>query len=280
MERRSHAVLDAAYDAGIRYLDAARSYGRAEEFLASWLSARRLAPGAVTVGSKWGYRYVGDWRMDAPVHELKDHSLAAFLEQRRQSTDILGPYLGLYQVHSATMESGVLDDDALLHALADTAATGLVIGLSTSGPRQADVVRRALELEVEGANPFSCVQATWNILEPSVGPALADAHAAGWGVLVKEAFANGRLARAAHAPAALTEIAGARGVGPGDVAFSAALAQPWADVVLTGAVTQAQVRGDTANLSLTLSEAELERLNGLAEPADDYWRARSSLPWQ
>jgi predicted aldo/keto reductase-like oxidoreductase len=35
---RSHAaeVLDAAWEAGIRYFDTARSYGRAEEFLSSW----------------------------------------------------------------------------------------------------------------------------------------------------------------------------------------------------------------------------------------------------
>jgi aryl-alcohol dehydrogenase-like predicted oxidoreductase len=37
MERNAHAVLDAALDGGVRYFDAARSYGRAEDFLASWL---------------------------------------------------------------------------------------------------------------------------------------------------------------------------------------------------------------------------------------------------
>ena len=35
MERNAHEVLDAAYAGGVRYVDAARSYGRAEEFLAS-----------------------------------------------------------------------------------------------------------------------------------------------------------------------------------------------------------------------------------------------------
>ncbi|HEX8928988.1 MAG TPA: aldo/keto reductase, partial [Actinomycetota bacterium] len=29
MRRRCHELLDAAYDAGVRYVDAARSYGRA-----------------------------------------------------------------------------------------------------------------------------------------------------------------------------------------------------------------------------------------------------------
>ena len=49
-------------------------------------------------------------------------------------------------------------------------------------------------MRVGGVNPFQSVQATWNLLERSAGPALADAHAAGWGVIVKEALANGRLA--------------------------------------------------------------------------------------
>ena len=65
MEQRCHDMLDAAYAAGIRYVDTARSYGRAEEFLASWLAARGLAPASLTVGSKWGYRYVGGWDMAA-----------------------------------------------------------------------------------------------------------------------------------------------------------------------------------------------------------------------
>ena len=91
MEQRCHDMLDAAYAAGIRYVDAARSYGRAEEFLASWLHApRELAPGALTVGSKWGYRYIGAWEMAAAVHETKDHSLAMFREQLAQTTALLG----------------------------------------------------------------------------------------------------------------------------------------------------------------------------------------------
>ena len=41
MERHAHEVLDAAYEGGVRYFDAARSYGRGEAFLASWLEAPR-----------------------------------------------------------------------------------------------------------------------------------------------------------------------------------------------------------------------------------------------
>src|SRR2546425_11636101 len=148
LERRSSEVLNAAYDAGIRYFDAARSYGFAERFLASWLRERGLPPNAVTVGSKWGYTYVGDWRIDARVHEVKDHSLAALRRQIEESRALLGEYLDLYQIHSATLESGVLENRDVLEELVKLRADGLVIGLSVSGPRQADVIRRALNVEV------------------------------------------------------------------------------------------------------------------------------------
>jgi len=36
MRRLCLQLLDQAYAAGVRYVDAARSYGRAEEFLARW----------------------------------------------------------------------------------------------------------------------------------------------------------------------------------------------------------------------------------------------------
>jgi aryl-alcohol dehydrogenase-like predicted oxidoreductase len=150
LERRCHHVLDAASAAGVRYLDAARSYGRAEEFLASWLRDRRPAPEALTVGSKWGYLYVGGWRMDAEVHEVKDHSLANLRRQLAESRALLGPHLDLYQIHSATLESGVLEDRAVLAELAGLRAEGLAVGLSVSGPRQAEAVRRALDVEVDG----------------------------------------------------------------------------------------------------------------------------------
>jgi aryl-alcohol dehydrogenase-like predicted oxidoreductase len=239
VERHAHQVLDAAFGAGVRYFDAARSYGRAEEFLASWLRSRGLGPGEVTVGSKWGYRYVGEWRLDAEVQEVKDHSASALRRQSGESLALLGRHLDLYQIHSATLETGVLEDRAVLSELVRLRDDhGLVIGITTSGPGQGATVRRALEAEVGGSNPFACVQATWNPLEPSVAPALADAHRAGWGVIVKEALANGRLTPRERDPSLrerrrpLDRLGEAHGVGPDAVALAAAISQPWADVVL------------------------------------------------
>src|SRR5437016_3340234 len=112
MRTRTFSMLDAAYAAGVRYVDAARSYGRAEEFLAGWLAERGHAD--VIVGSKWGYRYTGGWRLDAPRQEAKDHSLAMFTTQLAQSRTVLGDRLTLYQVHSVTLDSGLFTDAAAL----------------------------------------------------------------------------------------------------------------------------------------------------------------------
>jgi aryl-alcohol dehydrogenase-like predicted oxidoreductase len=281
LERRSHRVLDEAYRLGVRYFDVARSYGKAEAFLASWLSARGLPPGSVTVGSKWGYVYTGDWRLDADVHEVKDHSVATFRRQLGESRGLLGEHLDLYQIHSATLESGVLEDRAVLAELVALGEEGVVCGVSVSGPRQAEAIRRGLEGEVDGVNPFRSVQATWNVLEPSAGPALEEAHGAGWGVIVKEAVANGRLTAHGSFPdrARLDRPARRHGCGPDAVAIAAVLAQPWVDVLLAGAVSVEQLRSNVAGVGVRLSPSEVEGLLSAAEPPEVYWRTRSSLDW-
>ena len=102
LRRRSFEVLDAAYGAGVRYLDAARSYGRAEEFLGAWLADRD--PGDVVVGSKWGYVYTAGWQVDADPPEVKHHDADTLRRQLAETRGHLGDRLALYQIHSATPE--------------------------------------------------------------------------------------------------------------------------------------------------------------------------------
>jgi aryl-alcohol dehydrogenase-like predicted oxidoreductase len=277
MRARTYAMLDAAYEAGIRYADAARSYGLAEEFLAGWLADRGYPD--LTVGSKWGYRYTGDWRLDAPRQEVKDHSLAAFESQLAQTRANLGGRLALYQVHSLTEDSAALGDTALLAAMAQLRSDGVMIGLSTSGPMQATTLRRALNTTVGGEPLFSAAEVTWNLLEPSVEAAAAEAAAAGWAILIKEAVANGRLAPGgdeAGPSSRLGRLAAARGLTPDAIALAAALTKPWAAVVLSGAVTREQLAANLAALTITdLDDQDL----AMAQPAGAYWTARSHRPW-
>jgi aryl-alcohol dehydrogenase-like predicted oxidoreductase len=281
MRRRAHELLDLAHERDVRYFDAARSYGLAEAFLADWLQDRGLTPDDVVVGSKWGYRYTAGWRTDADVHEVKDHSLDAFRRQFAETQELLGRWLDVYQIHSAVLETGVLVDKELLAALVALRGRDVVVGLSVSGPRQPEVVRLALEAEVDGVNPFECVQATWNLLEPSVGPALAEAADAGWGVIVKEAVANGRLTSRNDDPRlrSLHALASRDGVGVDAVALAAVLAQPWASVVLSGAATADQLESNLTATGVVLRPDDLDALLALAEAPERYWSIRTSLPW-
>jgi aryl-alcohol dehydrogenase-like predicted oxidoreductase len=273
MERNAHEVVDAAYDGGVRYFDAARSYGKAEAFLASWLERRGLDPGDVTVGSKWGYTYTAGWRIDAEPAEVKDLSAATLRRQAAESRALLGPHLRLYQIHSATVESGVLEDREVLDELGRLRAEGLAVGVSVTGPQQGETIRRAVEV-----GGFDTVQATWNLLERSAGTALAEAHAAGLGVLVKEVLANGRLTRRGGA-SLLTNVAAERGTTPDALAFAAVLGQPWVDVALSGATKIDQLQSNLVALDVAY-DADVDRLLApLTEEPAHYWSTRAQLPW-
>jgi aryl-alcohol dehydrogenase-like predicted oxidoreductase len=139
--------------------------------------------------------------------------------------------------------------------------------------------------ETEGQRLFDAVQATWNVLEPSCGPMLQRAHNEGMGVIVKEALANGRLTARNQEPsfapqlARLTTIAARHQSTLDAVALAAALAQPWADVALSGAATPEQLDSNLGALAITLTNTDWDDLNALAESPQSYWSTRSRLAW-
>jgi aryl-alcohol dehydrogenase-like predicted oxidoreductase len=285
MERHAHVVLDRAWAAGVRYFDAARSYGSGEAFLASWLTARGIAPEAVVVGSKWGYTYTAGWQVQAEKHEVKEHTLPVLRRQLAESRALLGGHLDLYQIHSATLDSGVLDNHDVLQELGNLRDSGVLVGLSVTGPRQAETIRKALAVQVGSRQLFVCVQATWNLLEPSAGPALEEASRAGLGVLIKEALANGRLTERNQDPdfteprRVLGEMARRQGVGLDALALAAVLNRPWVDVVLSGAATVAQLDANLRAFAVAWDEEAARRSAELAEPAEEYWNRRAGLAW-
>jgi|tagenome__1003787_1003787.scaffolds.fasta_scaffold20985293_2 aryl-alcohol dehydrogenase-like predicted oxidoreductase len=264
LRRRTHEVLDAAYEAGVRAFDAARSYGRAEEFLGDWLRSRR--PSGVTISSKWGYVYTADWRVDADPPEVKHHDAETLRRQLGETRENLGDWLELYQIHSATPDSGVLEDDAVLAELAAVRSSGVRVGVSVSGTSQPATLSRALDLDL-----FDAVQATWNLRERAAEPALARAHDAGLTVYVKEALANGRLAGREPVP----ELPGLDDA----LALAAVLARPWVDIVLSGAASVETLRSNLRAVEVEWTPELEERAAGLIEDSEAYWERRSSLPW-
>jgi aryl-alcohol dehydrogenase-like predicted oxidoreductase len=283
MQLAAHNVLDAAYDAGVRYFDAARSYGLAERFLATWIVRRGYTPRDLTVASKWGYTYTANWRVDAETHEVKNHVLPVLVRQFAESRALLGDHLKVYQIHSATLESGVLSDAAIIDELARMRDNGLVIGLSVSGARQADTIARALDVRRGHERVFASVQATWNALERGATDALIAAHDAGLRIVVKEALANGRLTERGilhEDPLAIVRDEAHRLGTTADVlALAFVLAQPWADIVLSGAATVPQIESNVQAAKLQVRPDVAERLASLAMSSDEYWRERSRLAW-
>lgn len=285
MQEHAFGVLDGAWRAGIRYFDAARSYGRAEEFLGNWLRERKISPDEVTIGSKWGYTYTADWQVEAERHEVKEHSLSVLQRQWAETRQQLGGYLDLYQIHSATLDSGVLDNAEVLTELVRLKDSGTAIGLTLSGPEQSAALEKAIAIEIEGTALFDAVQATWNVLEPSAGEGLANASAKGLGVIVKEALANGRLTERNDMPdfadsLALLRSEAARLETTVDaLALAAVLAQPWADVVLSGAATVEHAKSNATAVDVAWDDEAAARLAVLAEPARQYWETRSNLRW-
>lgn len=181
--------------------------------------------------------------------------LALLTRQWQESLQALGTVPDVYLIHSVTPESPALGDRRIIDELRRIADGGTRVGFSTSGPRQGDVIAAAQTID---DSPFSAVQSTWNLLELSVAPALERVHDAGWLVVLKEVFANGRLTENAEGATA---------------ALGAALAQPWADVVLTGAATTAQLAQNVATPPAggTPSAPAIE--------PEQYWAERSARAW-
>jgi len=280
MQSRTHEMLSMAYKAGIRYFDAAQSYGKSEFFLSNWLTNQH--PNDVVVGSKWGYYYTAGWQVEVEKHEIKDHSLARFKQQWPESRQRLNPYLKIYQIHSATFESGVLDNKEVLQALEKIKSEGYVIGLSLSGTQQGEVLKKALSVVINEERLFGAVQVTYNLLEKSAEPQMKKAHDHGLGVIVKEALANGRLtsrnSQAEYLPP-LQRMALYHEVGEDAMALAFVLSKPFVNVVLSGATTPDQLQANLLSLEVDYSSKELVALDKLAIPSEQYWDTRSQLAW-
>jgi len=292
MRARAAEVLDCAHTAGLRYYDAARSYGKSEEFLSQWIQGSRVGTEDLLVGSKWGYRYTAEWNVDTggDPHEVKEHTLAHLQKQTLETTDQLGHHLNLYQIHSATFESGVLENADVVGELARIKREkGWRIGLTLSGVQQAATLRAAMKVQAPDGSPlFDCVQATWNLLEQSSGGALVEAKGAGMDVIVKEAMANGRLTSRNSSPtfapklAALQAASEKLGTTVDALALACVLAQPFQAMVLSGASNTEQLLSNTAALEV-LERLDLEVVKDLmavciTDP-EEYWKERSALSW-
>jgi aryl-alcohol dehydrogenase-like predicted oxidoreductase len=276
---QAEKVLNFAYQSGIQYFDVARVYGASEEFLSKWIRKQNQFNGYV--GSKWGYEYLADWKIDTDVHERKDHS-AAFLKQQWVETRLnLGKNIDLYQIHSVTPESNVLKDRNVLNELQNIKKSGIEIGISTSGPSQAETIKKLLEInKVE--NLFTFIQCTINILEQSCQQILIEASESKINIIAKEVFANGRLSAAnkefhQKEILILKNLALDLNLSLEELSLIWAYQQKYINIVLTGAATVEQLQSNIDAISK--KDLTLPNLLELGTSKESYWQSRKSLKW-
>ena len=281
--RKGMAILDEAYAQGVRYFDTAPGYGMAEQMLIDWLTTKNDP--TIELATKWGYTYVANFDPNATQHEVKEHSLAKLNEQWQQSQTLL-PALTSYQIHSATFETGVLENQAVLERLAELKAThDLHIGLSTTGNNQREVLEKSLTVEVAGEPLFDLFQVTYNIFDQSLREIIQQVSAAGKRVVIKEALANGRVfsnENYAHYQSAyqvLSELSHKYKVGTDAIALRFCLDSVPVFKVLSGAGLESHLQANLQANTFSLSEQEIEMLSKLAVSREAYWAERKQLGW-
>ncbi|ARV15392.1 aldo/keto reductase [Polaribacter sp. SA4-12] len=281
--KHSFSVLEDAYNSGIRYFDTAPGYGLAEELVLEWLQTKNDK--TIEIATKWGYTYTANFDANATVHEVKEHSLSKLNEQWKFSKQLL-PYLKVYQIHSATLETGVLENKQVLEQLAFLKKEhNLKIGLTTTGTNQVEVIKKALEVFVDGKQLFDLFQVTYNFLDQSLKEISDELLNQDKSIVIKEALANGRVFKNENYPhydkmyTTLENLAKKHKVGVDAISLKYCEQTITNSIVLSGASNSEQLKENLKLNSFMLSKEEIEILNSLKISTDSYWTERKKLQW-
>jgi aryl-alcohol dehydrogenase-like predicted oxidoreductase len=281
--KQSFAVLEDAYNLGVRYFDTAPGYGLAEELVLEWLQTKK--DNSIEVATKWGYTYTANFDANATIHEVKEHSLTKLKEQWNFSKKLL-PYLKVYQIHSATLETGVLENsDVLAHLAFLKREHKLKIGLTTTGTNQLEVIKKALEVSINGIQVFDLFQVTYNFLDQSLQEISRELIRQNKQIVIKEALANGRVFRNPIYPhydemyTTLERLSKKHSVGVDAISLKYCEQTITNSIVLSGAGTSEQLKENLTLHTFTLSNNDIDILNGLKVTPDFYWTERKKLAW-
>jgi aryl-alcohol dehydrogenase-like predicted oxidoreductase len=290
-EATSFAIMDAALNAGINFFDTADIYsywidgnkgGESETIIGNWLRSkdRRSVVIATKVrGPMWTGEH-GEGLSRAHIMQAVEDSL------RRLQTD----YIDLYQVH---YPDTAIPLDETLSALDALVQSGKVRYLGASN-YSASLLQQALTTsDANGYARFDCLQPHHSLLhrqeyeadlealclEQNIGVIPYSPLAAGFltgkysrhqrhadtsrseSGLIKQLLGD---ERAFDVLEAAQQIAGERGVPVAHVALAWQLARPSITAPIMGARTVAQLHEVLGAQHVTLTAAELERLNGVS----------------
>ncbi|MUU77477.1 aldo/keto reductase [Winogradskyella endarachnes] len=276
-------VLDEAYNKGVRFFDTSPGYGLAEELLIGWLKQKNDP--TIKVSTKWGYTYVANFKPDATVHEVKEHSLKKLNEQWEKSKLLL-PNLALYQIHSATLDTGVLDNLDVLKRLHHIKKSHhITIGLSTTGHNQTEILEKALTVEVENEPLFQSYQSTFNILDQSIAQYKNKLQKLSGSFIIKEALANGRLIPNSNyfnyknLYTFISQLADKYKVGADAIALNYCASVFPEAIVLSGVNNSHHLDANLKVVEFSLTTSELEQLSAFRISSNKYWQERKQLKW-
>ena len=269
-----------AHKLGITHFDTSPGYGIAEDMLIDFLKENNTS--GITVSTKWGYTYVANFEKEAIQHEIKDHSYEKLITQWEKSKQLL-PNLNLYQIHSVTLESDVLDNFKIIEELYKIKKENNIdIGLSTSGPFQKEVVVKASQVKENGVPLFTSFQFTFNILDQSMKEAedlLMDKK-----IIIKEALANGRLLskefqQYKKKKKKLDELANKYKTTQDAIAIRFCMDSYPGSITLSGANSEEHLTSNLIAKKFKLTMNELESFKEFALDSKIYWDERKQLKW-
>ena len=281
--KQSFSVLEEAYALGVRYFDTAPGYGLAEALVLEWLQTKD--DNTIEVATKWGYTYTANFDKNATIHEVKEHSFAKLKQQWDFSKQLL-PYLKVYQIHSATLETGVLENTAVLTYLAFLKKTyHLKIGLTTTGTNQLEVIKKAGTISVDGASLFDIFQVTYNFLDQSLQEISNELILQNKQIVIKEALANGRVFKNENYQhynemyAVLESMSKKHKVGVDAISLKYCEQTIPNSIVLSGASDTNQLKENLRLNDFRLSNEDIKNLNSFKTSPKLYWEERKKLEW-
>ncbi|MBD1423965.1 aldo/keto reductase [Sphingobacterium arenae] len=282
-KEKGKVAIENAYKNGIRHFDTSPGYGIAESLLIDWLKEKNDP--AITISTKWGYTYVADFDPNATEHEVKEHSIDKLIEQWMVSRKLL-PYLKIYQIHSATLESGVLENSEVLSRLHSIKKSHKIhIGLSTTGDNQVEVLQKAMDIFIDGEQLFQSFQCTFNILEQSIKKIKNKLDHLDGRLIIKEAMANGRLIPNKQylgynvLYAFMNTLAAKYHVGIDAIAMQYCMESFPTALVLSGTNDNNHLVSNLKANQFQLSSSETKQLSAFGIESSAYWKERKRLQW-
>jgi len=277
-------VLEDAYHKGVRYFDTSPGYGIAEQLLVEWLKGKNDP--SIQISTKWGYTYVANFDPNAKQHEIKEHSLNNLNRQWKYSHQLL-PFLKVYQIHSATFDTWVLDNIEVLKRLHELKnKNNIIIGLTTTGDNQNEVLEKALAVQVENESLFQSFQCTFNVLDQSISKHSSALQKLSGPFIIKEALANGRLISNNNYPKYaklynfMEGLANKYNVGVDAIALRYCLEVFPRSMVLSGAANGIHLTANLKANQFSLTDSEIEQLGVFGVSTRKYWKERKQLSWK